>query len=121
MGRGGARRRGFIRRLGRPKVDMDARGGAVLAWFVERDIGGRSLRLACPAKVKVERRRRRCGGRSGGGGRFATARTRIETILRVDRAAERRGLLPLRSGAVGDALQPERGLLEGLCLLPSPV
>ena len=104
-------------RLSRAEIDIDAGGGGVLAGLVERDVGGRSLRLRGTAEVKIERRCRRCGCRGGCRRRLATARARIETILRIDRAAERGGFFPVRPGAVGEALELERSLLESLGVL----
>src|SRR5207302_4719597 len=98
----------------RPEVDVDARGRRVLARLVERDIGHGSLRLAGAAEIEIERRRCGRGGRRGRGGGFAATGARVKAVLGVDRAAERRCLFPFGPGAVRDALQLERGLLESL-------
>src|SRR5438132_1000315 len=82
------------------EVDVDARGGRVLARLVERDVGRGSLRLAGATEIEIERRRGGCRGGRSRRGRFTATGTRVQAVLRVDRAAERRGFFPFGPGAV---------------------
>src|SRR6185436_371898 len=88
--------------------------------YVEIQAAGIRLRLrgrfGATADVEVKRRRR-CGGRGGCGRGSST----VKTIAGIDGATQRHRLVPLGSGAVGQALELERGLLEVLGVLAAGV
>src|SRR5205814_1158438 len=93
------------------EIEIETGRGRIFRRLIERDVGRRGGRLARTAQVEVEHRGagRRRGGRRGP----AARRSAVRPVAGVDRAAEGRRLLPLRSSALRQVLQLERGLLEG--------
>src|SRR4051812_32463531 len=98
---------------------QSAAAGLLRRTAIERNIG--RARCGGATQVEVERRRRGRGrrgsrNRSRRGARRtgAGAAAAIQTVLRIDGAAERQGLVPIRACTVGQALKLDRALLERL-------
>src|SRR5205807_9654444 len=111
------RGRSSCRRRRGTEVEVERAGGRRLR-FVERKVRRSGVVLGRrAAQIEIEVRCGGGGGSSGwrGSGRTATA---IQPILRIDRTAKGDSLVPFWTGTVGERLELERRLLEGLGVTP---